>query len=534
MPTYAVGPFLGVNNRLPPFALHIPKKGDFLHAAENVDIDNAGRIRSGTVPTKVVSLTSPHSLHMVSDTEGYLVRASALYRITLPSYTETLVKVLTSNAGMSYVDFAGALYFSNGTDSGRVEGVSAFPIGLPTPAAPAATAVTGGLLAGRYLVAVSHCRMSAGTLLEEGGISPYTSIDLSVTKGIRVTLPASTTGATHANIYLSAQNGSLPYLAATVTAGTASYDVTALNLGREARGVIEAPLPAGTLFLHNGRLCSFAGKSIVEGSPFRPGYHLPAQAAIRFPEDVSIAVSAQNGVFVAADKTYWFPGNLNDVQGQIADVLPYGAVPGTVFTIPDRSDIGWFGAMGIIIANTQGQASAVMNDNIDLVPPGSGTAAVLLSGGYMRVVSCGWCLNLENHAATAYTGWDQLTSVSRGYGTKADGIYSLSASGTVDAFASFGQLDLGTPIPKRLIAAYALASSGEPLELDINYIDLRTGSEELTFPARSCSDDIRSHRFDLALGMRASEFDITLRNVEGSAFDLAAMSFAFIPSKRRI
>ena len=35
----------GINNRLPDFALHVDQKGDYLSAADNVDIDNTGRIR---------------------------------------------------------------------------------------------------------------------------------------------------------------------------------------------------------------------------------------------------------------------------------------------------------------------------------------------------------------------------------------------------------------------------------------------------------------------------------------------------------
>ena len=44
---------------------------------------------------------------LTSDTAGYLVRASSLYAITLPTHTETLVKALSGNTAMSYVMHAG-------------------------------------------------------------------------------------------------------------------------------------------------------------------------------------------------------------------------------------------------------------------------------------------------------------------------------------------------------------------------------------------------------------------------------------------
>ena len=47
-----------------------------------------------------------------------------------------------------------------------------------------------------------------------------------------MTLPATTTGATHINVYLSRTNGGVPYLLASVAVGTATYTATALATGR--------------------------------------------------------------------------------------------------------------------------------------------------------------------------------------------------------------------------------------------------------------------------------------------------------------
>ena len=57
---------------------------------------------------------------------------------------------------------------------------------------------------------------TAATLLEEGGLSDKTQTELTATGGIRVTLPAATTGATHINVYLTAANGEVPQLATVV------------------------------------------------------------------------------------------------------------------------------------------------------------------------------------------------------------------------------------------------------------------------------------------------------------------------------
>ena len=64
---------------------------------------------------------------------------------------------------------------------------------------------------------------------------------------------------------------------------------------------------------------------------------------------------------------------------------------------------------------------------ITLTPPDSGISAVF-DGEYTKAVSCGWCVNLESGAATRYADWD-FTSLSRNYGTKADGLYATNGGG---------------------------------------------------------------------------------------------------------
>ena len=104
----------------------------------------------------------------------------------------------------------------------------------------------------------------------------------------------------------------------------------------------------------------------------------------------------------------------------------------------------------------------------------------------------------------------------------------------VYASVGFGRLNFGTDSPKRLPAAYASVSSTERMELVISYADGDSNDWEYPFLARSSSPQIGPHRFDLARGMLASLFDITLRNPEGGAFTLASIAFVPSPSQRRI
>ena len=528
MKTQPIGPFLGINNRLPDFSL-ATEAGHWLREAENVDIDNAGRVRRRKAATLLQAASAPHSLYTTADGTRYAVIGGTMYTITLPSYTQAPFKVLSNNDKVSYVEYAGSLYYSNGTDSGRIESGIWFPWALPTPTTPTVATISGALYKGWYQAAAAYYNNVTG---EEGGVSPSSSYELAATGGLRVTLPSATSGATHVNVYVSSVNGSIPMLVATVATGTAYYDVTLeapIAQGREAFQRYEEPIPAGVPFMHNGRLCTYSGGAINVGLPGRPGYYVPTDPRLEFPAAVTNAISGQNGVYVTADKTYWFAGtDILDVQN-VVDVLRYGGVAGTASSMPHTPGAGWFSEKGFILADTSGQATAPMDVAIDLTAPASGVSRVFSSNGYYRAVSCGWCMNIERMAATQYADYD-FTSMSGNYATGAAGFYDLDSTGAVDAHVSLGKNDFGIENLKRLPACYLGASSDTPMELRVTTPD----DEDYQYDARSCGTDIRIHRVDPGKGLYSNWYDLALYNTEGSDFTLATVSFAPVASGRRI
>lgn len=530
MNTKPIGPFLSIDNRLPDFDLRISTRqvsGNYLRRAENVDIDNSGNLRRRESELLVQALTGAHSLHLTSATAGYLVRDSVLFAITLPTYGESFARTLSTNDPVSWLPIGDDLYFSNGTDSGRITQGLFFPLGLPTPDAPVCTTIGGSMFAGTYQVGVSYFNSVTG---EEGGISASSNPALAAVGGLRVTLPAATTGATHANVYLSTVNGSVPMLAATVALGTASKDFAAQPTpGRDSSGRYEEPLPAGTLFSSNGRLCSFSGNTVYVGLPHRYGYYLPAEGYIKFMADVSIAVENQGGTFIAADKTYWVPGDLGDVQGPLATVLPYGAVPGTAFSSPNKSEVGWFGAQGFVIGKTSGEVEAPMSDHIDQTPPSSGVATIRTTNGYRRALAAGWCMNLDRGATTQYVGFD-FNSFSGEYGLKSDGLYTLSGGTGVDAVIGLGKTNFDSEELKHLPAAYLGVDAPEPMILVVSV----PNGMNYSYTARSSGEDLKMQRIDPGKGLRANWYDLSVYNTEGSDFTLASVSFAPVASGRRI
>lgn len=530
MKTLPKGPWLGINNKLPPYALHVKDKGDYLADAINLDVDNAGRLRSRKVAALVQALTAPHSLHRTTDGAFYMVRASALYVVTLPAYGETLVAILTSNDRMSYVEYDDSLYYSNGTDSGRITAGVAYPLGLPTPAAPALTADSGTMPAGKYQVCVSYVNAVTG---EEGGVSAASTFSLSAEGGLRVTLPAATPGATHVNVYVSDINGSVLRRAAAVATGVAYAYVEVKPTGREANRRYEVPLPAGELFLMNGMLCSFKGDEVFEGIAYRPGYYVPLNhreaegGRIRLPGAISNVVPTQNGAYVVADKTYWFAGAQMTKAERVVDLLPYGGVPGTAFISPDDKTVGWFGKEGVVVADTAGAARAVMEETVTQTPPASGVSAFSKEDGYTRVVSCGWCVSTASGATTRYTDYD-FTSIAGNYATAAGGIYSLDNAGGVNWSVDFGQENFGAEEGKRLPAVYVGAACDGQMMLTVRTPEGRSRD----YQSRRTLGGLRMHRVDPGRGLWASWYGLSLY---GSAkIEIASVSFAPTASTRRI
>lgn len=521
-----LGPFLGLNTRLEDFALNT-KEGAYLSAASNVYLDKAGRVHRRPGLTLIQAMTGAHSLF-----KNYLVRGAALYRITLPTYSETLIKVLASDDAMSYAEHDGSIYYSNGTDSGRIGSDGAlYPWVLPTPSAPATSNIAGTLPAGKYLVAVGYANTTTG---EEGGLSASAVVTLSAAGAIRVTLPAATTGATHVKVYVSKHNGTALGLYSTVATGTATVDITSTTTGKTGQDKYIEPMPACTnLFIHMGRLCGTKGDTLYYSEPYRMGYYRADKGFIRFESAISVAVPNQSGVYVVTDKTQWIPGDVATPADMIRDVRNYGAVPGTVFSFPTITLVGWVGDKGFVIGDDQGQVTSPTEDVIDFDPPASGTAYVMELAKERLVVSCGYCMNLETKSVTRWEGY-ALNSLSEGYGIAPVGLLSLAGDtdngSEISSVIGIGKQNFKTEELKYLIACYVGVASPEKMAVTVTLPDER----EYTYATRGSDAALKMQRFDLGRGLRASWFGLTLSNTNGADFTLASASIEAKASTRRI
>ncbi len=519
--------FLGINNRLPATSLSVKtpdKSGRYLADAVNVDIDNDGSLCRRIASELVAEIAGVHSLF-----DGLAVLSSSLYVVGLPGGSMALERILESNSRMSYAEVAdGRLYLSNGTDGLRRNCAGAIvPWALPAPSAPALADIAGGLSAGRYGVAISFSDDE-----HEGALSEMGAIDVAG-GGVRVTLPTAPEGAVKINVYLTGNDGDVPMLHTSQPVGDASIDLATPADGQQSIREHEAPLPAGSrIFEFNGRLCSVSGNRLYFSQPYRYGYYRPASGVIPFPADITCAAGAQDGIYVAtATHTYYIAGR--DLDGQeIAFRLvgKFGAVPGTEFEHPDRPVFGWFSTKGFAILNPGGEVSLPMDGAVDVgALPASGASLVLTTDRRDRVVSCGWCINLGNGAATRYEDFD-FTSFRGGFATAPDGFHSIGSLGEVTYSVDFGLEDFGTSAEKRMPAIYLGAQCGDALKIRVG-----AKNESYDYQARSFSpDSLDIHRVDPGKGLRDNWFRISLIGDDGADFTLASVEFAPVASNRRI
>lgn len=549
----AFGPFsAGMNNKAQDYALPRNQNGVQIAVRDalNVDFMNSGHYRLRTGYAVIQAMTGAHSLYN-DGTRTLLVRGGVLYRVTgFATYAEGLVKLLTADAGMSYVKHNGEVWCSNGTDFGRLSAANVWSNhALPTPISGSLAATTGALPIGVYTVAVSYAKADG----EEGGARLMT-IDLAATGGIAVALPPAAGDATHINVYCTVENGGIPLYKTQVAVGTSSVTLAAPATGRQLRTANLSPLPAGKLALFNGRMLSWTGKVLSYSESFNLGLHNPLSNFIPFEADISNVVPAQNGVYVVADKTYWFAGNDIAKPDAIRDVLPYGGINGTAFTDNDKSVYGWFGANGLVIADAQGQAKAIQEENMAIDSAASASVLLRETEGLRHLIVClqgtpakspqsrlssavqTYSINLDTGATSRYGNFifNSLCKAEDGnhYALTSAGLFSLAGKrdGAADIATNvdLGLQDLGSKQIKRLGAAYAGVASDNALRLIV-----RDETSELTYTARSSSAILQEQRFDTGKGLRANFFNLTLSS-QGGAVEVSDFSVTVADSTRRI
>lgn len=352
----------GINNVLPEERLRDEqqrRRFAELREALNIDIDDDGRVRRRDGYASVYSGSSIHSFWS-NGTDAYFVEGTILKQLNADFTATNLKTGLQPGRTMSYVDTSEGVFFADGYVSGVISGGNAGSWGLSTPALPSVAATTGSLAAGRYQITVT-VQTSSGL---ESGARRGATFDLVSDGGLSLTNIPNVAGTSHVNIYVTPTDGDMYYLAARVTTGTTTATISDPSqwYGRVLRTLHYEPPPIGTLLeKFKGRILIALGDVLYYTEPY--GYHWTRldRNYVRFPSSITMVKAVENGVYLAADKTYWLNGT-DPADWSITVVSDSPAVLGTgqltsAHDLGGESDLDvvmWTSAEGVFVGEPGG------------------------------------------------------------------------------------------------------------------------------------------------------------------------------------
>ena len=353
--TAPIGPFVGINNRLPDHQLGVVergrKAGDYLRNAVNVDLTSAGTLQRRKGSTLVVPGADCHSLWSDGE-QAFYVDGTDLKRFS----GGVVATGLAYGRPVSFCKApTGDVIWTDGV---RLEAIDKGAVAVPTPnPAPTVTASGGGALhAGHYQVCITAVAADG----RESGSTWPVQVEVPDSGRIEVSgLPG-----TLVNIYVSPLNGDTLYLTASTTAS--SYIIPVMGAqGAQCQTLNLRPLPAGRFVReYHGRLLVADATGLYYSEPWAYGLYNPLRSYIPLP-GITLLEPGQTGVYVAtADKTYWLSGLDVDQVERMVELLPYGAVEGSATRIENSNDIAWFSARGLVVGSQDGQAKNMQEENV--------------------------------------------------------------------------------------------------------------------------------------------------------------------------
>ncbi|MNL02650.1 hypothetical protein D3C87_1231640 [compost metagenome] len=364
----------GLNNRLEWTRLGrtLPdrSKATYLYAADNVDLSANSYLRRrrgfmGAITGDCHSVWGDGG-------EGYAVIDRVLSHLEPVALGQTPLIADLPPVALAYARAPdGWVYWSNGQQIGRLQGVQARPHITPTPSpAPTAAATAGALPAGRYQVAFT----ADGQDGESAATVPVV-VDLPDGGGI-----AFSGMAAGMRVYATGPNGEI----FNEVQGGAFLSLT--NLGARAATILLAPMPPGrALAIYGGSLLVAVGNTVCVSEPYRYGLMNPSRGYIPFPAPVTVVQPCEDGVYVAADKTYWLAGDILDTTA--ATVLPFGALRGSSGFSPEQQFAWWQSPQGLVIAQPGGQVTTPQSDALAFGDAASGASWYRERDGMRHIVA---------------------------------------------------------------------------------------------------------------------------------------------------
>lgn len=372
-------------------------------AAYNIKINDAGGfyVRDGFVLRMAIG--GAHSLWAPkSGAYALYAQQSTLYKLMADGQGSGAVPVallagLSGANKVSFCDFAGTVFFTNGLDLGRVDAGSARLIGVPTPQdAPVISSGAGGLLAGNYACAYSFVDQFG----EESGLSLSTPVSLSGTGGITFSLPVPPAGASQIRLYTTPVNGDVFYQMAQIPAGLLSFTIGDNTPGKQASTHLLKRMPGGSIVRgFNGRLLVARERVLHFSEPFQYGLTSPRHGFIAFATDIIMVEPVKSGVFVGTTNQVFFlsgPGPHDFTQSVVSSNVPVAGssseigaelLPKEIADMSSSPAVVWLGRMGYSVGLSDGTVHNIQAERILLPGYGGGTTVSYIKNGISQVFS---------------------------------------------------------------------------------------------------------------------------------------------------
>lgn len=368
-----------------------------VRSTTNVDIGRAGRFARRDGYTRRIPLPGLHSLYYAAQ-KGWTVvaRGAELCRLDTETYALSSLASLKSADKLSFTEYNGNLYFTNRTSAGWIpsDSVTARPLGVPVPTIPTLSPAAGGLLPGKYGVAITFVDDRG----EESGATELQVIDLPDGGGIRLSNLVQRPGWQYF-IFITSADGDVLRRVAAPPAVFPAYVVADHAEGSELDTRFLVPLPPGDFICwHSGRLFTAKNGVLRFSEPMRPHLHDPAHGIIPFSGHISFIESVGDGIYVGDSRGVWFLAGTDPAKFEHRRVTTCRAVSRSSVMVPpehfppkqvpaEAPVAVWLGATGYVAGMPGGTAVELQPDRVQVQGGLSGRSVFLTRKGRKQIVT---------------------------------------------------------------------------------------------------------------------------------------------------
>lgn len=379
-----------------------------LSLAQEVDLDNTGRLltRKGYVG---VNVNPGHSIFNNSQ-HTFLVQGTNLKAVE-QDFSYTQLKVLSTDASVSYESVLDTTYYSNGVDTGRLLGRTPSKWGVDTPVGqPSSAPTTGTLPIGNYMYAITFVRNDghesgtgiAGQInLPQGGGIAFTNIEVSTNPEVSGKM-----------LYLSGTNGEILYRAAAIPNSLIQYNYLSdsLDLSIPLITQFEGPPPAGTIVRsYNGVMYVVSGDTVFFSKPYEYELFNRGFRFLRFPGSIAMLEIVDDGIFVgtadlgqeSTGATWFLSGTRPDtfrsnplydygvIEGTsvVSDASYFDSGPGDAETGTTRPAVVWTTRYGVCVGFNGGISKNLTEAKYSFPIAQRGAGLVRLHRGYVQYIT---------------------------------------------------------------------------------------------------------------------------------------------------